>query len=305
MNNQLKYSDIFVPGGYPVHTYNPRESLRLENKIEDVLNNLCKLVIVTGYTKSGKTVLVQKTLPRDRAVWIDGGSIGDENDFWATIIDQLDLFQPTEVENTKDIGGEISGDVSVEGSAFIAKGSANLGSKITSGEGNSLRKTREMSSKVLALKGLRSTKQPLVIDDFHYLPKDLQGNIVRALKPLIFTGLPVVFIAIPHRRYDAVRVEKEMTGRISPVNIPLWEIQELKFIPETGFGLLQKKLPENIIEQIVKESMGSPHLTQEFCREICKIHTILAENKNLNISQEERRKIRLYLDSFNHNPLRG
>ena len=49
----------------------------------------------------------------------------------------------------------------------------------------------------------------------------MQGGIVRALKPLIFDELPVVLIAIPHRRYDALKVEKEMTGRISPLSGPL------------------------------------------------------------------------------------
>ena len=55
---------------------------------------------------------------------------------------------------------------------------------------------------------------PLVIDDFHYIERKYQGEIVRALKSLIFDSLPVVLIAIPHRRLDVVKVEREMTGRI-------------------------------------------------------------------------------------------
>jgi len=83
----------------------------------------------------------------------------------------------------------------------------------------------------------RHTYNPLVVDDFHYIPRDMQGSIVRALKPLIFNGLPVVIIAIPHRRYNALKVEKEMTGRISPIEIPIWSDAELQFISDTGFGL--------------------------------------------------------------------
>lgn len=79
---------------------------------------------------------------------------------------------------------------------------------------------------------------PLIIDDFHYLNRDFQGSIVRAIKPLVFEGLPIVFIAIPHRRYDAIKVEREMTSRIEPIQIPAWEIDELSKIAEEGYPLL-------------------------------------------------------------------
>lgn len=62
---KISYTDIFVPGGFPRHTYNPRTGLALESKLVEVKQNLCKLAIVTGHTKSGKTVLVRKLMPRN------------------------------------------------------------------------------------------------------------------------------------------------------------------------------------------------------------------------------------------------
>lgn len=122
---------------------------------------------------------------------------------------------------------------------------------------------------MVALQGLKDRRIPLVIDDFHYLPIELQGNIVRALKQLIFDGLPVIIIAIPHRRYDAIKVEREMTGRIMPINIPVWSDDELQFIPNAGFSLLGYNVaPENTL-RLAHESFGSPHLMQDFCRTIC------------------------------------
>ena len=73
--------------------------------------------------------------------------------------------------------------------------------------------------KARALQGLRGTQRALIIDDFHYLDRKIQGSVVRALKSLVYAGHPVILIAIPHRRYDAVRVEKEMTGRVHDVPI--------------------------------------------------------------------------------------
>jgi hypothetical protein len=109
-----------------------------------------------------------------------------------------------------------------------------------------------------------------VIDDFHYLPRALQGTIVRALKPLVFDGQPVVIIAIPHRRFDAMKVEREMTGRIYPMQIPVWSTEELIEIPKRGFALLETPVHVGYLHVLAEQSIGSPHLMQDFCREACR-----------------------------------
>lgn len=271
---KLRYTEVFVPGGYPKHTYNPRTELKIEETVRQVTENLCKLVPVTGHTKSGKTVLVRNILPREDAIWVDGGGVGDEKDLWTTIIDQLELFQDTLTSAEKYNTGEFSASGKAGANLMISKSEIELGGSWGTGSSKSTSKSRNLSSRVTALAGLRSAQRALVIDDFHYLPRDLQGNFVRALKPLIFDGLPVVIIAIPHRRYDAVKVEKEMTGRILPVTIPIWEKKELGFIPKEGFPLLDGKVSDSFSDRLAEESIGSPHLMQEFCRAVCKTHRI-------------------------------
>lgn len=195
----LRYSDVFVPGGFPKHTYNPRPTQQLEEKLGQVLENLCKLVTVTGHTKSGKTVLVRKILPRQNAVWIDGGGIGSEDDFWDTVIDQLELFQTTEGLETKETSTEVTATGKAGANFLVTKGEAEAGGTLGTNRVKGSSQTRTVSSKVTALAGLKESRIALIIDDFHYLPRELQGELVRALKPLIFDGNPVVIIAIPHR----------------------------------------------------------------------------------------------------------
>lgn len=271
---QYRYTDVFVPGGFPRHTYNPRLELDLESKLKQVAENLCKLAIITGHTKSGKTVLVRSVLPREEAVWVDGGAVGSEEDFWTTIIDQLELFQGTEDRQGTETNAEISAEGKAGANFFIAKGEAGVGTKISEARATSSGQSRSVSSRVVALRGLSTARVPLVVDDFHYLPRDLQGTVVRALKPLVFDGVPVAIVAIPHRRYDAVKVEKEMTGRILPLDIPSWSESELSFIPRTGYPLLEAEISDALTKQLAAESIGSPHLMQEFCREICRAHGV-------------------------------
>jgi hypothetical protein len=264
--SKLSYSDVFVPGGFPSHTYNPRQTLQLEDRLREVTKNLCKLATITGHTKSGKTVLARTILPREESLWIDGGVVSEEDDFWHVIIEQLELFPGSQVQSQKELSSSIGAKGSAAADFIVAKGSGEVSGSMGNKRSSSATASRSLSSRVVALKGLRKNRIPLVVDDFHYIPVAMQGSIVRALKPLVFDGLPVVIIAIPHRRYDAMKVEREMTGRIFPIQIPIWTEDELRFIPKTGFALLNYDVDHDILDHLASEAIGSPHLMQDFCR---------------------------------------
>ncbi|MFC2007712.1 hypothetical protein ACFLVB_03865 [Chloroflexota bacterium] len=285
----LDYSAVFVPGGFPLHTYNPRDSLNLETKLADSTKNLCKLIVVTGQTKSGKTVLTRKILPRDKAIWIDAGSVSHEDEFWQIILESLDLAQEHQIQVTKGTTKTLGTEGKVESGLIVAKASGQLSFDWSRQHGDNYSSSRHLSSRIASLKGLKEKNAPLVIDDFHYLPKEMQGTLIRALKPLIFDGLTVIIIAIPHRRYEAMKVEREMTGRIMPIDIPIWKEDELQFIPQTGFSLLGYNISPEHTKYLAEESIGSPHLMQDFCRGICKAINLRhsSERQELTLSKTE------------------
>lgn len=105
----LTYQDVFVPGGLPLHTYNPRADLQLEDRLAEAKRNLSKLVTVTGQTKSGKTVLARKVFPKKGSIWIDGGLVRTEDDFWHSVVDQLGLFGQIQEGDTSDVTSTING----------------------------------------------------------------------------------------------------------------------------------------------------------------------------------------------------
>lgn len=270
---------VFVPGGLPKLTYNPRKEFNLETRIKKASDNLCKLMMVTGSTKSGKTVLVKNVYPKQKCVWFDGGSYSNEDEFWSHIVTELDGF--TEIteskgkESSTKFGGKGKGELTLPipfttGPSLAIEGEVNRERT----KSTTTSKSRKGSPKSIALRLLEETNHPLIIDDFHYIERSKQATIVRAVKSLIFDGLPVIFIAIPHRRLDAVKVEKEMTGRVENVSIPSWEDHELKTIATLGFPFLNVEVSPLILKKLVDESIGSPHLMQEFCRELCVMNLI-------------------------------
>ena len=276
MANKQRASRVFVPGGMPQLTYIERTEGEIRKKLEEVKDNLCKLITLTGQTKSGKTVLTQTVFPSidDENIWIEGGSVNDENDLWSQILVALNAWHQSEVSSGANSTTAVSGKVNATANALVIKGSGEAGISQTDTTNTAAKESRNVSSKTAALKALQSSQVSLIIDDFHYLPRELQGNFVRAIKPLVFHGVPIILIAIPHRRYDAIKVEREITGRLENIQIPYWTLSELRQIAERGFPLLNMHLSEPVMDRLCIEALGSPHLMQEFCRALCQTHEV-------------------------------
>jgi hypothetical protein len=275
---------VYVAGGMPVITYVDRKVQDKKQELIDAIDTH-KLITVTGNTKTGKTVLVNKLFPKDKHIWIDSGTIKTESDFWDTIGEFCSLYET--IEKSTEFGTEISGEVNTSGEANVlfAKATAQLSGSLTGSATKTATKSRTANKKVIAIQALRQNKHVLIIDDFHYIERSLQQSIVRALKGLIFDGLNVICIAIPHRKYDAIMVEREMNGRVAQVSIPQWEKYELIEIAKAGENPLNIKYENVILESLANEALGSPHLMQEFLIAVLKRNKIEnTQSKTIKVS---------------------
>jgi hypothetical protein len=262
-------NQVFVPGGMPTLTYVPRSDRNLEEHLRAANDNLCKLVTVTGSTKSGKTVLTNRVFPRTSSVWIDGGTVKNEDDLWNFILDQIGGYSESSASKESETTASFTGEVGAGGQLpLLFKAETKVGTGLEKKRSDATERRLALNPRAAAISQLRAAKRPLVIDDFHYLDREFQGNVVRALKPLIFDGLPVVLIAIPHRRFDTIKVEREITGRLQPIPIPSWNFDELLQIPKDGFPLLNISASREVVQRMAEEAYESPHLMQEFCRVI-------------------------------------
>lgn len=265
-----KVSQVFVAGGQPTVTYNPRSQLNLDKSVQDYLSTLYKILSVSGPTKSGKTVLVRKILPLEQAIWVSGGQIDKLQTFWEHVIQRLDAFTSVEVAQTDQRSGagatEVAGSLMPQGMGVSGKDTTSKG--WTNSDGETWR--RSVSPGVVGPKALKDARIPLVVDDFHYINTKTQGEIVRAIKDAVFEGVPVVFISVPHRAFDSVRVEREMTGRVQQLSVPQWNSEDLQRIATDGFSALGLNADPAVLATLADESFASPHLMQDFCGQLCR-----------------------------------
>jgi hypothetical protein len=266
---------VFVPGGLPSYTYVPRDELNLERTVRDYLDERHRILSLSGPTKSGKTVLLRKVV--ENGIWVSGGHVESVNDFWALVLDNLGGY----TDETKQRAEE-----ETAGDTVTNKGGVDL--KVVNVGREKGRSTRERETRthtvgrvrpkeLVARDKLLASGSVVIVDDFHYIDPKVQLGIVRGLKDLVFEGVPVILASVPHRAFDVVRVEKEMTGRVEQVPITFWEKTELGMIATLGFKALGVSAIERVISRLAEESFGSPHLMQDFCKELCKYDGVRKE----------------------------
>lgn len=248
--------EVFVPGGQPTFTYVPRQSRSIESSLEKALDKGHVLVSISGPTKSGKTVLCRKVIPEGDAVWLSGGEYSNEQEFWDDLAGRLEIHGEEESSATQGSESVTGGRVGVS-STGVEHSQKSTAIK-------TVRRKVAPGNKSVVLSALDKTTKILIIDDFHYLDKKVQTSIVRALKSKIFSGLRVVVLAVPHRAYDAVRVENEMTGRVHQIRIQKWSSEELIEISTSGLRELNSDMDQETVTALAEQAFGSPHLMQEF-----------------------------------------
>lgn len=103
----------------------------------------------------------------------------------------------------------------------------------------------------------------LVIDDFHYVAREMQMYIARTLKTELFNGLKAVIISLPPRSDEAIICNPDLIGRTTSIEILPWTADELKAIAVKGFKLLGMPIGEAEENLLAQESITSPQLMQE------------------------------------------
>lgn len=266
---RLALSEVFNPGQFPRYTYRPREAS--EEAIKKWWGDRGKILIVNGPSKTGKTVLVRKLLDDYNPILIEGHGLDSTEVLWTRIADKLNLF--TNITHDAGEGEERSTTTSIQLGASGSHVASRPTNKTSSDKGASWSVSRPIEE--VARDALLQTNRPLVIDDIHFVPREAQEQIIKALKPLVFgsqssPGLRVVFISIGNRVINVLTSLPDMRDRMLPLAVEYWTPADLARIADDGFVQLHLVDSDgSIAKTLAEQSFGSPQLMQQLCRELC------------------------------------
>ena len=259
--------DVFKPNALPDHTYVDRRideyGDTYTEQLQKALLNPGTLIAITGASKSGKTVLCHKAI-RNTIIDLSASQIESREDFWNQIGEQLELPDEVQIKTSQSENDvektQITGELSIK----VAKINISAGKDNTGSKGNEI-SHRILRSQSSMMKYIIDNDFVLVIDDFHYASEDIQLYIARTIKTYLINGLKVIILSLPHRADDAIRLNPDLIGRTSFIEIAPWSIDELKEIGLKGFPLLNIAIDDVVLEHMAVESISSPQLMQDIC----------------------------------------
>lgn len=263
----LKATEVFTPGSFPKRTYVEPSGENLEKKLRDALETEGQIVSLVGPSKSGKTVLVERVVGRDVLIPITGAGVRSTEDVWTRVLDWIDA------PSSKTIAKTASGSLGPLGGGL-----------------QSTRQT-ERAGMTQVVREIRSSDFVVLVDDFQYMPREVQGEVAKSLKEAARLGVKICTATVIHRGDDLVRSNPELRGRVTAVDLKYWVQSDLSQIAKRGFDALNLSCDEQSISRLTTEAAGSPQLMQLLCLNTCFV-------LGLRVRQPKVREIELRLDDL-------
>jgi hypothetical protein len=266
-SRKLTAHDVFTPSSFPEHTYVARGDDDLEAKLRFALQTKGQIASLSGPSKSGKTVLVEKVVGKDNLVPVVGAGVREPERIWERVLDWLDA----PAESTRSRGQQLRtfarAGARAGGDLVLARAEGDLNVGVIKGniEGE-LAKRRGLEEVVDAIAG---TDRVLLVDDFHYMPREVQIEVAKQLKEAARREVKIVTAAVPHRADDVVRANPELRGRVSAIDVAYWKPEDLTRIATAGFAKLRVAIDDASAERLAREAAGSPQLMQALCLYTC------------------------------------
>ncbi|HIE2398249.1 TPA: hypothetical protein ACXLBO_006088 [Pseudomonas aeruginosa] len=261
----MKVSEVFTPGKFPEFTYIEDHLVKHAQMLHDSLD-ASMTVTLSGPSKSGKTVFIEKNIGKDRLVPVSGAGVNSPNELWGRVFAVVGTPLPAKVTETSGFQGSAGGKVASGIPGFV-QAEAN-----TSGNWSSSTATQADAAidyLSLLIKELAGTGLVVFIDDFHYVKPEAGEEISKQIKDAAAKGVLFVLAAVPYHADDAVRANADLRGRATKLDFNYWKKPELLKIATIGFEALNISMPLSIIEALADEAAGSPQLMQALCLNSC------------------------------------
>lgn len=249
--------EIFGAGRSVQPSYTQRTS------VDDRLLNFLpedKHIVIHGPTGHGKSMLIKKYLNPEQYCVVQCSTYHKRLDIYRMILSEADAS--VRLEKTVKKGKRLSATIS------IFSGGTESGSEIKErvididlGNINDLiRVLRE-----------NDFDKYVVLEDFHYLRKNVQKEILNDLKIILDKSqLRMIFIGIWIQRDKFLHLNGNLGGKINSIRVTPWSELELREFIKTGEQLLNISFSEKIKSYLIENSFGSISILQELCNLICR-----------------------------------
>ncbi|CAA9433804.1 MAG: hypothetical protein AVDCRST_MAG66-3475 [uncultured Pseudonocardia sp.] len=240
-------------------------------------------IVVHGSSKQGKTCLRKWNLDDDAYVTITCSNRWTIANLHTSILKQAG-FTVSQSE-TRTVSGENK--ITAKTELKIAAPGVDASSSIEGARGasNSHEVVRyhldldpsDVNEVVSAIRQIDFRKH-VVLEDFHYLPRETQQDFAVALKALHESSeLTVIIVGVWLDENKLVQFNGDLTGRVVAINADAWTRDQLRQVMEGGAELLGITFTEEFILGVLDRCFDSVWVVQEACFRACLKSNVIAD----------------------------
>lgn len=266
---KLSAVDVFTPNDFPEYTYVAREGDDIEGQLTRGLKTPRVVVSISGPSKSGKTVLVEKIVGKDNLIPVSGIEVKSGEQLWARVLSWMEGPVSTAEQTTTGGAHKFGGEAGAKAGILVAEATGKATYDYTRSSSTSVTETHVADGLAKVSKDIADSAYIVFLDDFHYIPKENQDDVAKHIKSAAERGIKICIATVPHRADDVVRMNHELRGRLAQVDTSFWTLQELKQIALAGFPKLNAEISDELATRLAREACGSPQLMQRICLDVC------------------------------------
>lgn len=256
-------SEVFVSGTFPKETYVIQEDANVESEVANyITRSRGKCLLISGPSKSGKTSLVDKLFylksKKALAIYMSGSDFDSESSFFEYIASKLSLTS----ENAES--DSLSQDILINGS--ISPIPRVIKFSLSGKDSSSYSQTQKKYQHTIlsVVDALKDNPLPIIIDDFHFIPEELQKVIAPHIKRLI-RETHVIVLSISENAFRQIKSVPDMNGKMEHIRFGRWSVNDLEKIAQKGFSLLNIVDGMGVKKELAERSSGSPLIMQIIC----------------------------------------
>lgn len=294
MAQPLRAKHVFTPGSFPVHTYVERNDAQLDLQLRQGLETQGVIVSIAGPSKSGKTVLVERVVGEDNLVPVTGATVRRADDVWERALDWMGVPAETSATDSTSHKGSLA--VGAKGAAGLfnlAKAEVSTTGTLESGGASATGAVARRRGMPQVVEEIGDSDFVLLVDDFHYVPRDVQESVAQQLKEAARHKVKIVVASVPHRADDVIRANPDLRGRVHCIDLAYWNHSDLERIARLGFESLGIGLDDSAIAAFATEAAGSPQLMQSICLNACFVLDIDAAASRRRLTLDEATQTRI------------
>jgi hypothetical protein len=262
-------NDVFTPTHYPTYTYVERDQLHLERLLGEWLQMTGQIASISGPSKAGKTVLVQRVVGEGNLVTVSGASVRTPDQLWERVLDWLGEPHAT-MTSSIDTKTETDTRERTAQVGFSGTGATHRSGHLEAeAQADTMQVTANRRGLPQVVAEIARTPTTVLLDDFHYIPAAIQADVAQQLKDAASRGVRLCVASVPHQADNVVRALPELRGRVMAIDIDYWSKRDLLQIPALGCKTLNIDIDAASLQVFATEAAGSPQLMQSICLWMC------------------------------------